>query len=49
MQKILVGLWVKKFTISILSSLKPNLPTTFFATCQPNYVPLLFRIDTGKH
>ena len=32
MQKILVGLWVKKFTFSILSSLKLNFSTTFFGT-----------------
>ena len=34
MQKILVGLWVKKFTFFILSSLKLNLSTTFFGTTQ---------------
>ena len=31
MQTILVGLWVKNFTFSILSSLKQNFHTTFFA------------------
>ena len=32
MQKILVGYWVKKFTFSILSSLKLNFYTTVFGT-----------------
>ena len=32
MQKILVGLWVKNFTFSILSLLKLNFLTTVFGT-----------------
>ena len=42
MQKILFGLWVKKFTFSILSSLK------LFLT-QLNYVAtIVFRADTDN-
>ena len=36
MQKILVGLWVKNFTFSMLSSLNLNFCTTFFFLVQIN-------------
>ena len=38
MQKLLIGLWVKNSTFSILSSLKLNFSTTFFDTRQLNCV-----------
>ena len=46
MQENLVGVWVKNFTFSILSSLKLNLSVTFFGTTQ--LCTIVFNVDTGK-
>ena len=47
MQKILVGLWVKNLTFSMLSLLKLNFSTTFFGTTQ--LCAIVFREDTGNN
>ena len=46
MQKILVGICLKNFTFSILSSLKLNFSATFFGTTL--FCTILFRADTGN-
>ena len=50
MQKILVGLLVKNFTFSILSSLKLNFSATLLHNliAQLDCVQLVFRADTGN-
>ena len=47
MQKILVGLWVKNFTFSILSLLKLNFSTTVFGATQ--LCATVFRADTSNN
>ena len=47
MQKILVGLWVKNHTFSILSSLNLNFSTTLFGTTY--LCTIVFRADTGNN
>ena len=47
MQKILVGIWVKIFTFSILSSQKQNLFAIVFSTTE--LCTIVFSADTGKN
>ena len=47
MQKILVGLWVKNFTFSFLSSLTLNFSTIVFGTTQ--LCTKVFRAETGNN
>ena len=47
MQKIMVGLWVKNLTFSILSSMKLNFSTTLFGTTW--LCTIVFKTDTGSN